>query len=783
MTSSTDATHMHRTLRVEDDPLVRGLGRFVDDIEKQGAAMAVFVRSPHAHARIVSLDTSAALAAPGVLAVLTAADMEKAGVGNVARPVPFKDRSGKPATISQRDPLAREKVRHVGEAVAAVIAETQSQALDAAELVAVEYEELPAVIDAVEADKPDAPQLFDNVPGNLAIDWPGLIVDDGSNAREVERIIATAPHVVRQTFTQQRLMVASMEPRGGTASYDPTTDRYTLHVCTQGAGPMQETVSGIMNLPKEKLRILTDDVGGAFGMKSGPYPEYPVLLVAAKMLGRKVHWMSSRSEAFSTDNQARDGVTMGELARDERGKFLALRVRHVQNLGAYATTAGITLATVNFARCFPTVYRIPKIDFGSRCLYTNTVPTGAYRGAGRPEANYLTERLIDEAARVTGIDRATLRKRNFIPPSAMPYKNALGVVFDSGDFPAVFEKALELADYSNFKKRRRESKARGRLRGIGISCFLEHSGGYPTEGALLTFSGNTLTIGLNVGNTGQGHATVYPKIVADKLGIPPQQIKHRHGDTDMELKGFPSVASRSTMTAGSATVRVVEAMLEKGRKIAAQVLEAAEEDIAYRSGAFEVVGTDRRIGLFELAARADEMKKKGEIAENLDTRTATDTPLAFPNGCHIAEVEIDPQTGWVDVLSYCAVDDCGNVIDHTLLEGQVHGGLAQGLGQALFENAIYDRESGQLVTGSFMDYAMPRAHNMPPVIRDASHPVPATTNPLGVKGAGEAGTTGALAAIMNAIADAIPGRATAEMDMPATVEKIWRACREAGLTQ
>ena len=770
MTSATDAAHAHRTIRVEDDPLVRGLGRFVDDVEKQGAAHVVFVRSPHAHARVVSIDTTEASAAPGVLAVLTAADMEKAGVGSVSRPVPFKDRGGKPAIISQRDPLAREKVRHVGEAVAAIVADRQLHALDALELVSVEYDELPAVTDASEADKPDAPQLFDNVPGNLAVDWPGLIVDDGANEREVERIIASAPHVIRQTLTQQRLMVASMEPRGATATYDAASDRYTLHVCTQGAGPMQETVAAIMNWPKEKLRVTTDDVGGAFGMKSGPYPEYPVLLVAAKTVGRKVHWMSRRSEAFNTDNQARDGVTIGELAMDERGKFLALRVRHIQNLGAYATTAGITL---------PTVYRIPRIDYGARCLYTNTVPTGAYRGAGRPEANYLTERLIDEAARVTGIDRATLRKRNLIPAAAMPYKNALGVVFDSGEFPAVFDKALALADYDNFKKRKRESKARGKLRGIGISCFLEHSGGYPTEGALLTFSGNTVTIGLNVGNTGQGHATVYPKIVADKLGIPVQQIKHRQGDTDMGLKGFPSVASRSSMTAGSATVRVVEAMVEKGKKIAAHVLEAAEGDIGYRAGTFEVVGTDRRIGLFELAAQADELKKKGEIAENLDTKIATDTPLAFPNGCHIAEVEIDPETGELNVLSYSAVDDCGHVLDHTLVEGQVHGGVAQGLGQALFENVVYDRDSGQLVTGSFMDYAMPRAHNMPPIIRDASHPVPATTNPLGVKGAGEAGTTGALAAIMNAIADAVPGKATATMDMPATIEKIWLACREA----
>lgn len=779
MTSATSDARAHRTIRVEDEALVRGLGRFIDDVEKEGAAYAVFVRSPHAHARIVSISTESARGAPGVLAVLTAADMTKAGVGNIARPVPFKDRSGKPALISQRDALARDKVRHVGEPVAAVIAVSHLQAVDAAELVEVEYEELPAVIEAGDADKLDAPQLFDNVPGNLAIDWPGMIVDDGTNERDVERIISSAPYVIRQTLAQQRLVVASMEPRGGTASFDAARDRYALHVCTQGAGPMQETISAIMGWPKERLHVTTDDVGGAFGMKSGPYPEYVVLLIAAKMLGRKVHWMSSRSEAFNTDNQARDGVTHGELAMDERGKFLALRVRHVQNLGAYATTAGITLATINYARCFPTVYRIPKIDYGVRCLYTNTVPTGAYRGAGRPEANYLMERLIDEAARVTGIDRATLRKRNLIPASAMPYKNALGVTYDSGDFPAIFAKALALAEYDTFKKRKRESKARGKLRGIGISCFLEHSGGYPTEGALLAFSGNTLTIGLNVGNTGQGHATIYPRIVADKLGIPVRQIKHRQGDTDMDLKGFPSVASRSTMTAGTATVRAVDAMIEKGKRIAAHVLEASEGDIGYRSGAFEVIGTDRKIGLFELAGRADDLKKKGEIADNLDTKVAADTPIAFPNGCHIAEVEIDPDTGWLDVVSYSAVDDCGNVLDHTLVEGQIHGGLAQGLGQALFEQAVYDRGNGQLLTGSFMDYAMPRAHNMPPVIRDASHPVPATTNPLGVKGVGEAGTTASLAAILNAIADAIPGQAAAQMDMPATIEKIWRACQEA----
>jgi carbon-monoxide dehydrogenase large subunit len=536
-----------------------------------------------------------------------------------------------------------------------------------------------------------------------------------------------------------------------------------------------------MGIDKQNLRVLTEDVGGAFGLKSGAYPEYPVLLAAAKKYGRKVHWMASRSEAFNSDNQGRDNVTVGELALDANGKFLALRARQIQNLGAYVASAGIQLATNNFARCFPAMYDIGKLDIGVQCVYTNTIPTGPYRGAGRPEANYLIERLVDEAARVSGIDKIEIRRRNLIPPSAIPFKTALGATFDSGEFPAIFAKALALAEIERFEDRRRESAEQGKLRGLGISCFLEHSGGVPNEGAWLTFPGNgSLVVSLNVGNTGQGHATVYTRLVADKLALDPAQVKHRQGDSDFEIKGWPSVASRSTITAGTAVVRTVEAMLEKGRALAAQMLEAGEKDIAYRRGLFEVVGTDRSIGLFDLAAKAAELKDKGEIAESLDTKRDVDTPQTFPNGCHIAEVEIEPETGEVAVVGYYAVDDCGIVLDHTLAHGQVHGGIAQGLGQVLLENAVYDSASGQLVTGSFMDYAMPRALNMPPLLRDDSHPVPATTNPLGVKGVGEAGTTASLAAIMNAIADAVP--AAAHMDMPATMEKVWRACQGMEVT-
>ena len=766
--------------RVEDAAFITGQGRYADDVAREGMGFVAFVRSPHAHARIVSLDVSAATQVKGVIAVLTARDM--AGIGSATRFGPMQGRGGKPVAAPHRPVLAGERVMHVGDAVAMVIAQDPLTAQDAAERIAVDYDELAAVTDLIAAAAPGAPQLHPDIPCNLALDWPGPVPDDGSNAAEVARILDSAKHVVRITELHQRLIVAAMEPRGATARYDKAGDLYEIRVCSQGAGPIRDQLIGIMNIPKEKLRVTTEDVGGGFGMKSGSYPEYAALLAAARLTGRPVHWVAGRSESFVSGTQARDGVTEAELALDERGKFLALRVRHLQNLGAYLSTAGLVVATINPSRCFPTVYRIPRIEFSSRAIYSNTVPTSAYRGAGRPEANYVMERLIEQAARVTGIDRATLRRRNFVPPSAMPYRSATGTVYDSGEFPRLFEEALALARYKEFPARRRAARKRGLLRGIGLSCFLEHSGGFPTESARLDFSGDTLTVGLNVGNMGQGHATIFPQIVAERLGIPAAQVRHRHGDTAMDLKGFPAVGSRSTMTAGSASVHAVEVMLEKGRRIASRVLEAAESDIAYRNGAFEVVGTDRRVGLFQLAERAASLAKAGEIAESLDTKVSTDTPVTFPNGCHVAEVEIDPQTGALEVVAYSAVDDCGNMISPKLAHGQVHGGIAQGLGQALTEHALYEDGSGQLVTGSFMDYAMPRAHHMPAALVTADHPVPAKTNPLGVKGVGEAGTTASLAAIMNAIADAIPGEAGARMQMPATPQKIWQALRAARLS-
>ena len=761
--------------RVEDDALVRGQGHFMDDPRLPNTVFAAFVRSPHAHARVLKVDAEAARRAKRVLAVLTAEDMKAANVGSVSRHPPVVGRGGAKMAMPFRPSLAGDKVMHIGDPVAMVVAETKAVAQDAADLVVVDYQELPAVVD-IETAMSGKTQLYPDAPGNLCVDWPGPVLDE-QNAKDVGEIIAKARHVARVKVTNQRMVVASMETRGATGVYDKASDSYTLYACSQGADSLRGQGAAIMGVANEKLRVITEDVGGAFGMKTPVYPEYPAILVAAKKLGRPVQWQSTRSEAFLTDTQARDTVTEAELALDEKGKFLALRMRHLCNQGAYVSTAGVGINTNNFARCLPGMYRIPEVDASVACYFSNTVPIGPYRGAGRPEANYALERVVEEAARITGIDRVRLRKKNLIPPSAIPHKSAIGNVYDSGDFPAVVEKALTLADFDNFNKRRRESARHKKLRGIGVSCMLEHAGALPMEQASVSFPGdNRIVLGINVQSTGQGHATVFARVLADELGIDADTVQHCHGDTALGLTGFASVGSRSAMCAGTAIVRTADAMLIKGKKVASALLEASEDDIQYRNGSFEVVGTDRKISLFETARRA---KERGE---SLDTKEKAEAPLTFPNGCHIAEVEIDPDTGHVDLVIYTAVDDCGNMLDARIVEGQVQGSIANGLGQALTENAVYDAQSGQLVTGSFMDYAMPRAHHMPIELREAVHSVPSTTNPLGVKGTGEAGTTAAIAAVMNAIANAIPNGTADQMDMPATPAKIWAACQK-GMTR
>ncbi len=776
MDAKTDHHATHH-VRVEDDVLVRGRGRYVADAPLPNQAYAYFVRSPHAFARIISVDVTAASRAPDVVGVLTSKDMD--GVGSIGRHPPLPGRGGKALVMPHRPALAAERVMHVGEPVAMVVAETAAGAQDAAELVTVEYEALTPVVDAREALRDGAPQLWPEAPGNLAVDWPGPAADAEANARTVDELFRAAKFVARIAVMNQRMMVHSMEPRGATASYDPATGVYTLRTCSQSAGTMRENILAIMNLPKERLRVITEDVGGAFGLKTGAYPDTIATLVGAKKFGRPIHWMSTRSEAFVSDNQARDTHSEVELALNEKGKFLALRIRNVSNVGAYLGAIGAAIPTLSFSRCLPGMYDIKHIDISARCAFTNTLPTAPYRGAGRPEASYVLERIVDEAARVSGIDPIKLRRRNLIKPSAMPYKTPVGTTYDSGDFEPMLDKALELADHAGFKQRRREAQKRGKYRGFGICCALEHSGGAPLESAMLTFPGNgTLLLGLNVQNTGQGHATVFPRVIAERLGIPAEKIPHRNGDSSLELPGYASVGSRSGMTVSHSLVKAIDTILAKGKPVAATMLEAGETDIAYKAGHFEVVGTDRRVSLFEVAAHAAELKKSGKIAEDLDTKTSTETPQTFPNGCHIAEVEIDPDTGHMTVAAYTAVDDCGRALDQMIVEGQVHGAVAAGLGQALMESTVYDSGSGQLVTGSFMDYAMPRAEDIP-FLRDAMHNVPATTNPLGVKGVGEAGTTAAIAAVMNAVADAIPGDAGRTIDMPATAARLWAACQQA----
>jgi aerobic carbon-monoxide dehydrogenase large subunit len=756
---------------------VRGRGRYMADAPLPNQAYAYFVRSPHAFARIARLDVEAAAKAPGVVGVLTGKDT--AETGSIGRHPPVPGRNGSTLVLPHRPALATERVMHIGEPVAMVVAETAAAAQDAGELVTVEYEEFTPVTDARAALREGAPQLWPQAPGNIAVDWPGPNPNPEANVKAVDAAFATAKYVAKVAFMNQRMLTNAMEPRGATASYDPATDTYTTRTCSQGAGAMRENILGIMKLPKERVHVVTEDVGGAFGLKTGPYPENIALLVGAKKFGRPIHWMSTRSEAFLSDNQARDIYSEAELALDERGKFLALRVRNVGNLGAYVGAVGANIPTQNFTRCLPGMYDIKLIDMSTKCAFTNTLPTAPYRGAGRPEASYVLERVVDEAARVSGIDPVKLRRRNLIKKSAMPYKTAVGTTYDSGDFEPMLDRALELADYAGFKQRRREASRRGKFRGFGICCLLEHAGGAPTESAMLTFPGNeTLLMSLGVQNTGQGHATVFPQVISAQLGIPPEKIAHRHGDSALELPGYASVGSRSAMTVGHSLVKAMDTIIAKGKPIAAAMLETGEGDIGYKSGHFEVVGTDRRVSLFQVAAQAAEKKKRGEIAEDLDTKTTTDTPLSFPNGVHTAEVEIDPDTGAMEIVTYTAVDDCGHALDHMIVEGQLHGSVAAGLGQALMENIVYDAGNGQLVTGSFMDYAMPRADDMPP-LRDAMHNVPATTNPLGVKGVGEAGTTAAISAVMNAVADAIPGDAGAHLDMPASAARLWAACQQA----
>ncbi|MCS6890423.1 MAG: xanthine dehydrogenase family protein molybdopterin-binding subunit [Rhodovarius sp.] len=764
--------------RVEDAALLQGLGRFGDDVRPAEAAAAVFVRSPHAHAELLRIDAAAARGMPGVLGVFTAAELGCAELGSVTAPVPMKGADGKPILRIHRPVLAQGRVRHVGEPVALVVAESLAQALDAAEAVVADYAPLPAVTSAAEALRSGAPELWPGeVPGNLALDWVGPEDPDGSRAAALEAAFAQAACIARLRLHNQRLAPVTLEPRTATAFYDARTGSYTLRCGTQGAAGMRQQLAATLRIPPEQLRILSEDVGGGFGTKASAYPEYAALLVASRLLDRPLHWVSTRSEAFLTDNQGRDSDWTAELALDREGRFLGLRIEGIGNLGAYQTGVGALVHTGLFLACLPGMYDIPLLQMRVRCALTNTVPTGPYRGAGRPEANFLLERLVEEAGRLTGLGPVEIRRRNLIPPQRMPYLTAAGTTYDSGDFPAVFEKALQLADVAGFPDRRAAAERRGRRRGIGIACFLENAGVFPEEPARISFPGDgTIRVSVHPVASGQGHATVFGALAARLLGVPRELVRLTAGDSARDVLGFGAVASRSAMMTGGAIAVTAEAVLAKARRVAALLLQAREEDIAYRNGRFGIAGEEGGPTLVELAARAAELARQGVIAEGLDTTGKVHAPLSFPNGCHVAEVELDPETGCVELISYCAVDDCGRVLDPVIVAGQIQGGVAQGVGQALLEEVAYDGQSGQLLSASLMDYALPRASDLPD-LRSEHLEVPCLTNPLGVKGTGEAGTTAAPPAVFNAVADALAPCDASALDMPLTAEKIWRVLR------
>jgi len=759
--------------RKEDDTLVRGNGKYTDDFSLPGQAYAWMVRSSHAHGIIKGIDTSAAKAMPGVLGVWTAADLASANYKPFVCGLPLKNRDGSPLLQTNRMPLATDKVRFVGDPVAFVVAETVAAARDAAEAVEVDIEPLPAVTNAAEAAKPGAPQLYDHIPNNVALDF-----HYGDSAK-IDAAFAGAAHVTKLDMVNTRVAVVSMEPRVALGHYDKTKDRYTIQVPTQGVSGNKAIIARILNVPSEKVRVLTANVGGSFGMKNLNYPEYTCILHAAKALGRPVKWTDERSTSFLSDSHGRSQLIHGELALDADGKFLAVRLSGYGNLGAYITGVAPGPLSLNTTKNLASVYRTPLLGVDIKTVLTNTTLMGAYRGAGRPEANYFMERLIDRAADEMGIDRLTLRKRNFIKSAQLPFAAASGVTYDSGDFGGVFSKAVEISDYANFAKRKRESRKNGKLRGIAVGSYLEVTAPPSGELGKITFEPEG-TVRLTTGTLdyGQGHATPFAQVLSAQLGVPFEKIALEQNDSDLVRFGNGTGGSRSITATGTAIVEASALVVEKGKKAAAHFMEAAEADIEFAGGRFTIAGTDRSIGIMELAERLRDGKVPEGVPSSLDVDHATkEIPSTFPNGCHVAEVEIDPETGVVKIVRYSGVNDFGTIVNPMIVAGQLHGGVAQGIGQALMEEINYD-SSGQPITGSFMDYALPRAEDIPPIVV-GDHPSPAKSNPLGTKGCGEAGCAGSLTTIVNAVLDALSDYGIKQIDMPLTPEKVWRAIQEA----
>jgi len=766
--------------RREDARFLTGAGQYTDDVVLPGQSYAVFVRSPYAHARIRSIDTSAAKAAPGVLAVFTGADLADAKVGGLPCGWLIHSQDGSPMKEPPHPVLAQGKVRHVGDQLALVVAETLLQAKDAAELVAVDYEELPPVVDLRTAAGA-ASSVHDDVPGNVCYDW-----SHGDKAA-VDAAFARAAKVTKLEFANNRLVPNAIEPRAANAQYTRHDDSYTLWVANQNPHVERLLMTAfVLGLPESKVRVIAPDVGGGFGSKIFLYPEETALVWASRRVGRPIKWTAERSESFLTDAHGRDHLTTAELAMNEQGDFLAMRVKTTANMGAYLSTFASSVPTILYATLLAGQYRTPAIHAQVTAVFTNTAPVDAYRGAGRPEATYVVERLVETAARDLGMSPVDLRRRNFI--TEFPYATPVGLTYDTGNYAAHLDRALELADVAGFAARRDKSKAAGKLRGLGYSCYIEACGLAPSNiaGALGARAGlfeagevrvhptGTVTVFTGSHSHGQGHETTFAQVVAARLGIPVENVEIVHGDTGRIPFGMGTYGSRSLAVGGTAIVKAVDKVIAKGRKIAAHLLEAADSDIEFENGEFKVAGTDRKIpfGQVALTAYVPHNYPLDKLEPGLNENAFYDpTNFTYPAGSYVCEVEVDPETGRVRVDRFTAVDDFGNIVNPMIVQGQVHGGIAQGLGQAMLEGCRYDPDSGQLLTGSYMDYCMPRADDLPSYQVD--HTVtPCTHNPLGVKGCGEAGAIGSPPAYINALTDALGVR---DIAMPATPERVWRA--------
>src|SRR5499426_1739662 len=757
--------------RFEDPRLLRGGGRYVGDIVLPGMVFGYVLRSPHAHARIRSIDASRAKAAPGVLAVLTGAGWQASGWGDLPVPGGLKRRDGS-AFRPPYPALVKDRVRWAGDYVAFVVAETLIQAQDAAELIAVDYEPLPAVVSTAEATAEGAPRVWDQCPDNI-----GFVQLFGDKAA-TDAAFANAAHVVKHRFVINRVTAASMEPRGSIGDYNAAEDRYTIYTTLQRAHPYRAELAPILKVPESKIRVIAGDIGGSFGMKSAVYNEVALVLLAAKLTGRPVKWIGTRSESFLGDAQARDNVTDAELALDRDGTFLGMRVRSLVNVGAYLQT-GMPAFTGNLGT-LAGVYRTPAMDVEATAVFTHTNPMRPYRGNGRPEAAFVIARMVDLAADVLGIDPAELRRRNYIAPDAMPFKTGLTFTYDSGAFERSMDMALELADAAGFAARRAAARKRGKLRGLGLSNTIERAAAPGFEGAEIRFDrSGAVTILSGSITQGQGHETIYKQLVCDRFGLKPEEVQYIQGDTDQVFFGEGTGGSR-TATIGSSALHVAaEKITTKAKAIAAHMLKVDVAAVNFHDGIFSAAGTNRTLTIKDVAKEAANPAKLPKDMEGGLTATAVYNAEVenFPNGCHVCELEIDPETGAVEIIRYSVVDDVGTVLNPLLLHGQIVGGIAQGVGQILLEDIRFDA-TGQLLTGSFMDYAMPRAENFSP-FHIRSNPVPTKTNPLGVKGAGEAGCVGALPAVANALIDALSDLGIRDVPMPATPERLWRAMQQS----